>query len=263
VKGVAPSELAALTGAGTDDGLLPPREKPTYPLTAKITGKPHVALFHGTAGNETIIRFQMKRFIDLYKDEFDISVVEAPRCMINNFHPRVREMRPIFGKHVILREWLESSMTEALTYSKAAWGMQRTDERLKKLDKKVDFVIGFSAGAQMASLMAARQMVEPRSHAPFRGIVMLCPPVPRSFLAGGINEADTAAYFAEPLDIPVFMTHAEKDDIVGREGADEFAKLFSNVDRASHAEDHRPLPEASDAQDRLCMQIREFIRKHS
>ena len=40
--------------------------------------------------------------------------------MTNNFHPRVRDMRPIFGKHVILREWLESSMTESLTYSKAA-----------------------------------------------------------------------------------------------------------------------------------------------
>ena len=225
--------------------------------------KPHVCLFHGTAGNETIVRFQMKKFIDQYKDEFDISVVEAPRCMTNNFHPRVRDMRPIFGKHVILREWLESSMQGSTDYAKAAWGMLRTDERLQKLNKKVDVIVGFSAGAQMAALMAARSMIEPKSHPPFRAIVMLCPPVPKDFLEGGQNEEDTLQYFQEPLEIPVLITHATGDEIVGQEGADEFAKLFKAPERYSHEGDHRPFPEDDDSAQKLCAKIKDFIDIHT
>ena len=95
-------------------------------------------------------------------------------------------------------------------------------------------MLGFSQGANFASMLAARAE---RRGTPYRAVVLLCGARP--------GWARGAAEFATPLRTPALIGAGAQDAVVGN--GDDLAALFARPERRTHAEGHRPLPAADAA----------------
>ena len=96
-------------------------------------------------------------------------------------------------------------------------------------------MLGFSQGANFASMLAARAE---RRGTPYRAVVLLCPARP-----GWARQLPDA--FSAPLKTPTLVGAGRQDTVVGN--GDELATLFARPERRTHAEGHRPLPAADAA----------------
>ena len=96
-------------------------------------------------------------------------------------------------------------------------------------------MLGFSQGANFASMLAARAE---RRGTPYRAVVLLCPARP-----GWARQLPGA--FERPLTTPALVGAGRQDAVVGN--GDDLAALFARPERRTHAEGHRPLPAADAA----------------
>ncbi len=189
-----------------------------------------IALLHGTAGSAKTLTIQLGPLLPKLRETWDVTFVEGPkRCAEDN--PHVKTMRRFYGPSAELREYAEATADDRgwRTYNEL-------DEAVEALESRVeaDCLLGFSQGANFASMLAARAE---RRGAPFRAVVLLCPARP--------GWARGAAEFATPLRTPALIGAGAQDTVVGN--GDDLAALFARPERRTHAEGHRPLPAADAA----------------
>lgn len=190
-----------------------------------------IALLHGTAGSAKTLTIQLGPLLPRLQETWDVTFVEGPkRCAEDN--PHVKTMRRFYGPSVELREYAEATADDRgwRTYNEL-------DEAVEALESRVDAdcLLGFSQGANFASMLAAR--AEQRG-TPFRAVVLLCGARP-----GWARQLPGA--FERPLKTPALIGTGRQDAVVGN--GDDLAALFARPERRTHAEGHRPLPAADAA----------------
>ena len=190
-----------------------------------------IALLHGTAGSAKTLTIQLGPLLPKLQEIWDVTFVEGPKlCKEDN--PHVKTMRRFYGPSAELREYAEATADDRgwRTYNEL-------NEAVEALEGRVagaDCLLGFSQGANFASMLAARAE---RRGAPFRAVVLLCGARPG--WARQMNE------FATPLRTPALIGAGAQDAVVGN--GDDLAALFARPERRTHAEGHRPLPAADAA----------------
>ena len=191
-----------------------------------------IALLHGTAGSENTLRAQLGPLVPkLEAQGWDVTFVEGPRvCTEDN--PHVKLMRRFYGANQILREYAEATTDDRDWRSYK--GVHEAVEALETAVGRPDCLLGFSQGANFASMLVARAE---RRGAPFRSLVLLCGARP-----GWARQLPDA--FETALNTPAFVGAGAKDAVVGT--GDDLAALFKHPERLTQTEGHRPLP-ASDA----------------
>ena len=125
-----------------------------------------IALLHGTAGSEKTLRIQLGPLLPKLQETWDVTFVEGPkRCAEDN--PHVKTMRRFYGPSAELREYAEATADDRgwRTYNEL-------DEAVEALEGRVagaDCLLGFSQGANFASMLAARAE---RRGTPYRAVVL-------------------------------------------------------------------------------------------
>ena len=189
-----------------------------------------IALLHGTAGSAKTLTIQLGPLLPKLQETWDVAFVEGPKlCAETN--PHVKTMRRFYGPSAELREYAEATADDRgwRTYNEL-------DEAVEALESRVeaDCLLGFSQGANFASMLAARAE---RRGTPYRAVVLLCGARP--------GWAAANADFATPLRTPALIGAGAQDTVVGN--GDDLAALFARPERRTHAEGHRPLPAANAA----------------
>ena len=191
-----------------------------------------IALLHGTAGSAKTLTIQLGPLLPKLEETWDVAFVEGPKlCKEDN--PHVKTMRRFYGPSAELREYAEATADDRgwRTYNEL-------DEAVEALEGRIagaDCLLGFSQGANFASMLAARAE---RRGAPFRCVVLLCGARP-----GWARQLPGA--FSAPLKTPTLVGAGRQDTVVGN--GDDLAALFARPERRTHAEGHRPLPAADAA----------------
>ena len=191
-----------------------------------------IALLHGTAGSAKTLTIQLGPLLPKLQETWDVTFVEGPKlCAETN--PHVKTMRRFYGSSAELREYAEATVDERgwRTYNEL-------DEAVAALEGRVagaDCLLGFSQGANFASMLAARAE---RRGTPYRAVVLLCGARP-----GWARQLPGA--FTTPLKTPALIGAGAQDTVVGN--GDDLAALFARPERRTHAEGHRPLPAADAA----------------
>ena len=191
-----------------------------------------IALLHGTAGSAKTLTIQLGALLPKLEETWDVTFVEGPKCCAED-NPHVKTMRRFYGPSAELREYAEATADDRgwRTYNEL-------NEAVEALEGRVagaDCLLGFSQGANFASMLAARAE---RRGTPYRAVVLLCPARP-----GWARQLPDA--FSAPLKTPALVGAGRQDTVVGN--GDELATLFARPERRTHAEGHRPLPAADAA----------------
>lgn len=215
--------------------------------------KPRILCLHGTASSSDIMKLQLRMLTGASQD-LEFFFVDGPLlCKPDN--PMVEGMKKFFPSGVF-REFAEA------TLDGKGWRTYEAGNQLQEavlfIDKAIeahspiDGIIGFSQGANMATLIAARSVAGKGPKLNF--VIHMCPATP-----GWV--AQVPDLFTKPLDIPALVVKALQDETVN--GADEIAKLYSFPERTEHPDKHRPLPPDPKAAKQLCSELQDFIWKHA
>ena len=233
---------------------------PDPPARTPLGRKPRIAVLHGTASNEAIVRIQLGKLWSVLRELADVFVVEGD-FVVHEDNPQAAEMRKFFGASHVLKEYGRP------TVDSRRWRTyEGLDESLERLELAVeerggaDVLIGFSQGANFASLLCARAMHAGAvgGHQPFRAAVLLAPACP-----GWVKQKPDL--FATPLTTPALVGYSDSDMQVITSagcGPDETARLFSSssVQIVKHGgPGHRPLPKDPDELARVIEAIRNLI----
>lgn len=229
----------------------PPTSYPMPPIKGR---KPHVVLLHGTACNTAVLRTQLRELTSGW-DDVDLTFIEGSNVITQPFHPIRKIINDAFGRQETNLQYLETHPADgrARLFGRFGYALAKFDEQVLKLDKPVDFLLGFSQGALFASLLAARNLKRADAPAPYRGVILLNPPNPESL------STRAPCYFGEKLATPAFICKGLADDVVpgGFEGMKEVYKSF---ELAEHPFGHQPLPgDVTQAKD-LARKIRAFVK---
>mmetsp|Transcript_5912 Transcript_5912/g.8377 ORF Transcript_5912/g.8377 Transcript_5912/m.8377 type:complete len:224 (+) Transcript_5912:44-715(+) len=209
--------------------------------------KKRVVVLHGTASNSRIIQLQLATLISKLKDEFEFYFIDAPRiCSEDNRH--VKMMRSIFGKDQILREFAEASIDEH------GWRVYKDIETAiddaESLVSEPDAILGFSQGANFATMLVARAERRRGKRIP---CVLMCGARP-----GWAKQCPDL--FVSQLNSPALVVLAENDTVVGPDGPRLMADLFTKTHICTHKEGHKPLPSLDrNALSSIIIQIRNFL----
>ena len=241
---------------------------PSEPLSRK----PRIALLHGGATNPKIFDFQLKQLSSRVKEDFDLLHIPGHRVVNPGDNPMALMMKKVFGP--LAEQLLEYAPTSF--DQRGWWRYQATcDTALRNLEQslaeagEVDFLLGFSQGANFATMLAARaKMSLPGSRPPFRGIILLEPDLP-----GWVYD-QPGLFHAGPLPIPAVVVGAMKHEApegspapphgpappaVINTAADEVAKLLENPMVLKFDEGHRPLPANKERAADIVEAIRAFV----
>lgn len=196
--------------------------------------RPRIALLHGTAANATILRVQLA---GLLKElgAFDLAYVEGP-TVASDDNAQVAIMRKYFGNQV-LRQFGNATLDERgwRTYENVDEAADAAQAAIDAEfpDRPPDAILGFSQGANFASILVARY--ERREvQVP---CVLVCGARP------GWARQLPPELFATPLATPALLVAADNDTVVG-DGPHHMAKLFASPTLLTHPEGHKPLPSA-------------------
>lgn len=204
------------------------------------------------------MRMQLGKVKMTLGNEMDFHYVEGQRVCDDN-NPMVAGMRKVFGDDAVLREYAIA------TEDSRGWRTyDELDAAIKYLEKKFkglpggppDVVLGFSQGANLATLLLARAELRlPGAPPPYRCGILLSGSKPGW-------AAQFPDLFAAPLETPLLVASSDTDEIVGT-GPDEQAKLFMHVTRAKHlGPGHRPLPADREEVKVLVQQMRDLIMQY-
>ena len=197
-----------------------------------VAGKRRIAFLHGTAGNAAIAQQQMAALAQRYP-QLDIVVVEGARIMTDATHPRVAEMRAIFGQEQVLREYARGSSSDATHYDEVDAALRHVEEQLAKLGE-VHVLAGFSQGAIIAAMVAARAVAHVSEVRPPAKLLLACPPA-----LTRVRE-HASACLGEPVAIDAVVVGGRTDEIVPN--ARGVCDAFEHARYFEHASGHQPLP---------------------
>ena len=232
------------------------------PARTPLGRKPRIAVLHGTASNEAIVKIQLGKLWSVLRELGDVFVVEGD-FVVDEDNPLTAEMRKFFGSSHVLKEYGRPTMDSRRwrTYD----GLDESFERLEHaLEERggADVLIGFSQGANFTSLLCASAAQAGAAdfgcHQPVRAAVLLAPACP-----GWVKQKPDL--FATPLTTPALVGYSDSDMQVITPagcGPDETARLFSSssVQIVKHGgPGHRPLPKDPDELARLIEAIRNLI----
>jgi len=235
--------------------LRPPTAYPMKPMK----GRPHILCLHGTACNTEVLKIQLRVLTEIWSQTADISFIEGARVMTNPYHPTFRQIGDLYPSAGFQREYVETLPIdrEAKVYGAFDWALAKFEDKLAQLEKPVDVLVGFSQGALFATLVAARALKinAEKCPAPFRCVVLLCPPNPISLS----QRAPTL--FSEPLPIPAFICKGLEDDVVPG-GPEMYESLYKTIEWCDHPSGHQPLPSEKADAEALSKKIIQFVKKN-
>lgn len=178
-------------------------------------------LLHGTAGNASIIKQQLRELL-VFLEPIDFFAVEGCRILTSPYHPQLSEMRALFPEEEVFREFLMSD---------ASGGFCRVSHFMETVlpvvaQREPCKILGFSQGALAAILLAsALESVEK--------VVLFCPVAPSCVLAHVSLERLRR--------IDCLLVYG-KQDILAEQCTSKFASLFGSITLLYHEGGHVPLP---------------------
>ena len=228
-----------------------------------------VACLHGTAANKAIFAIQCAPLrARAAKRGVDLIFFDAPKLVAAS-NPHAELMHKFFGKDQVLREFGPAKLNGRgwRTYEDPLEVAESAHEALLEAcgGEEPDVLLGFSQGANMLSILAAKAEREGR---PYRCLVALCGARP-----GWAAELPDLFFFRDgdsssPLKTRLLCVRGESDAQVGPnvdaglpDGPTEMAKLFRDVTLLTHPGGHSPFPGAAfgKAADHLAAKIVDFI----
>eukprot|EP00928_Gymnodinium_smaydae_P027636 TRINITY_DN21304_c0_g1_i1.p1 TRINITY_DN21304_c0_g1~~TRINITY_DN21304_c0_g1_i1.p1 ORF type:complete len:258 (-),score=37.86 TRINITY_DN21304_c0_g1_i1:260-1033(-) len=213
--------------------------------------RPRVLCLHGTASSSAIFQFQLGVLISESKSDLDLLFADGTlhcdaSCPIVG--SQVQLMRKYFPQGDLLQWALPSEDANGWRTYEGLNAVVESLEHLLRREAPVDAVLGFSQGANFATVVAA--LATHRLGIPLRCAVHLCPSLP-----GWTTQLPDL--FREKLPLASLVVKALKDTIAV--GSDEIASLYAEATIVSHCEGHRPLPGQITEARALAHQIRDFI----
>ena len=226
-----------------------PAHTPTSSAPTPLGRRPRVAILHGTAGNEQIVKMQLGRLLTKIKEFADVFVVEGS-LVARDDDPQTVSMKGFFGEKHTFKEYARATADERgwRTYSGLEAAAATVEKAIAALPGGggADVLIGFSQGANMISCLCGRAGAALAGAAPpFRAAVLLAPANP-----GWAKQLPKA--FANPLTTPTIIAFSDSDKNVNIEagsGPRNNALLYASgsVRVTQHAgPGHRPLPADKD-----------------
>ena len=231
------------------------------PAAVPLGRKPRIALLHGTVSNTNIFKMQTAALLRaLQAWGAEIHIVEAPlECEEDN--PQLAKMKEFFGPNSSYLEYARSTSdqrnwrTYTLDTLEAALAHCESSIAEAFPETGADALIGFSQGAHLITLLAARAE---RAGRPLRAALMLSMSLPGWVL----QKPDL---FAEPLATPAFIGWSPSDRLLYHAktnacGPHENAKLFASVVLREHnGPGHRPLPKDRGECESFVEEMRAFL----
>lgn len=208
------------------------------PVSAPVAlgRKPRIAILHGTAANEAIVKIQLAKLLTPLRERCDVFIVEGA-LTAREESAETQVVRNHFGAKHVLREYARATFDERQwrTYDDLDDSMARVESDIAALSGGggADVLIGFSQGANLITCLCARGS--------YRAAVLLAPSNP-----GWAKQL--AGAFAAPLTTPTIVGYSDTDAQVNNSGGcgpANTARLYApeSVTILHHAgPGHRPLP---------------------
>lgn len=239
---------------------------PTLAELPVTSHPPHIVCLHGGGACAAVLRVQLSRLLmQLGPLGAEVSYLEGGRptefdqamlasvIAASGVQPAdLKDWFSTVGNHY--NEFSFTGFDEAIEHAEHGLG-----QLVEKKGKPVDILLGFSQGADLAILLAARHLTGatttllPSLH----GLVLLETDHPFINCAWASSMKDS--FFAAPLSVPALVVGATKTVHPRKGSADEVAKMFVAPDRADFADVHRPLPQDRAASDEVSATIVRFV----
>lgn len=216
------------------------------PAAVPLGRKPRIALLHGTVSNSKIFKMQANALLRAMQERLgaECHIIEGPlECEANN--PQLETMKGHFGESHSYLEYARSTYDERRwrTYSADSLNhaLMHCEAEIQKAfpgTDGADALVGFSQGAHLITLLAARAEQTQR---PLRAAVMLSTSLPGW-------TAQMPDLFAQPLATPALIAWSTSDSLLYHPetracGPHENGKLFAAATLREHSgPGHRPLP---------------------
>eukprot|EP00930_Biecheleria_cincta_P036949 TRINITY_DN25329_c0_g1_i1.p1 TRINITY_DN25329_c0_g1~~TRINITY_DN25329_c0_g1_i1.p1 ORF type:complete len:956 (+),score=169.73 TRINITY_DN25329_c0_g1_i1:422-2869(+) len=236
---------------------------------------------HGTACSEPIFRLQLQKLLPKLEDKVDLTFLDGPREITQG--PAFEVMQKFFPGHPN-RMWSQTRLDHRgwRAYDDAAETISWLQSQLQALDfnalqgmGQVDGVLGFSAGADHAVMLAAKEYLRGR---PFGFLILLSPSAP------GYTD-QLPKLFSEKIGCPALLARGKREGYgaglepifeatlsAGRFQLDEggekvpsnhVAKLFYDCEVLTHDEGHIPVPRNTTQAESITNRIVSFIFENS
>ena len=228
------------------------------PSKAPLGRRPRVALLHGTAGCETVLKAQLGPLTRQLRECADVFFVEGHRKVAEN-NEQVASVRKFFGDDVELKEYAVATLDARgwRTYDHLDEGISGIEASIGR-QGGADVLVAFSQGANFSTMVASRAARgDAGALPPFRAVVLLSPVLP-----GWASQKPEL--FEVPLGTPALILGSQTDSVAGN-GPQEVANLYATARVHSHAgPGHRPLPTAANGELSNSVKIiKEFVLEHA
>ena len=222
---------------------------------------PSVLLLHGTACNARVLRTQLRWLLQGGDDDSERARWAPPSAFavegalqVPALHPTAQIVRAAYGPQTEYLQYLETAPFDA---SASVYG--GLDAAVAHVRQQVRIcaptaVVGFSQGALLATLLAARA-VDEEGEEPPGCLVLFNPPDPRCLLD------HAAVRRCAPLPVPVLVCHGRADAVVG-DAPQSYGALFARVHWLTHTGGHQPLPSDEAEARKVAADVRRFVASH-
>ena len=230
-------------------------------LSTPSARRARIGLLHGGCSNSAIFRIQLKRFLAAAEALPLFDFVDLGGSLPTEevrFDERglanMRLMRKTFGEDQRLFEHAVTRYDDEgrFYYDRLDEGIAHLEATMRRR-APIDALIGFSQGANMATILSARACLK-RDGAPppFKALVLLENDPP------AWHTKNVPELFTQPLQVPALLvggsTESPKTEEVGR--------LYAEPQHLRHNEGHRPLPKEAERCEALVEGMVAFLRRH-
>jgi len=244
--------------------------KPNSTLSQR--GKRRVVCLHGTACGEKIFRMQLGKLLPSLQDTCEVIFLEGRLDVTEG--PAFNLMQKYFPN-------CRNCQYDKVALDAKGWRVYAEPERtlhwlqaeLRRIGA-VDGILGFSQGANFATMLAAQASIGIGASLDF--VVLLCPNAP-----GYVEQVPDL--FAKPVSVRALVSYGEKegygagmDAVFDKEvaagkvvldtrgethPAHHVAKLYTQTELFIHSDGHRPLPTDAQQLSKLIAAIKDFVNK--
>ena len=257
---------AAATEAASGSGSKAAFVAPTLADLPTLSRPPHIVCLHGGGACAAVLKVQLARLLtQLGPLNADVSYIEGGRTTEFDGAMIAQIMAATGVQATDLRDWF---ITKGNHYNEFSFegfdeAIDHAERMLHQLidtkQRPVDILLGFSQGADMAILLAARHLAgKTKTLLPsMRGLVLLETDHP--FENCGWAKSMRDELFKEPLSIPALVVGATRTVHPRKGSADAVEKMFAGAKRCDFADVHRPLPQDRKEADETSATIVRFV----